>query len=132
VIDALCEITKQAWSSLRRSSPVSLGLGHHESAPPPNSTCGSDGEGQNVPAKLGGVGHFHDEPKSTGTELEITFDFFVFGRLVHTGVAYRGCGEVPRGEKILYSRTDPESHITEYTLVYGGANTDWLRHRAYG
>jgi len=27
-------------------------------------------------------------------------------------------GEVPRGEKMLYSGTDPESYITEYTLVY--------------
>jgi len=26
--------------------------------------------------------------------------------------------EVPRGEKMLYSGTDPESYITEYTLVY--------------
>ena len=25
--------------------------------------------------------------------------------------------EVPRGEKMLYSGTDPESYITEYTLV---------------
>jgi len=27
-------------------------------------------------------------------------------------------GEVPRGEKMLYSGTDPETYITEYTLVY--------------
>ena len=27
-------------------------------------------------------------------------------------------GEVSRGEKMLYSGTDPESYITEYTLVY--------------
>ena len=27
-------------------------------------------------------------------------------------------GEVPRGEKMLCSGTDPESYITEYTLVY--------------
>ena len=27
-------------------------------------------------------------------------------------------GEVPRGEKMLYSGTDPKSYITEYTLVY--------------
>ena len=27
-------------------------------------------------------------------------------------------GEVPRGEKMLYSGTDPESYITEYTQVY--------------
>ena len=26
--------------------------------------------------------------------------------------------EVSRGEKMLYSGTDPESYITEYTLVY--------------
>jgi len=27
-------------------------------------------------------------------------------------------GEVSRGEKMLYSGTDPESYITEYTLIY--------------
>ena len=27
-------------------------------------------------------------------------------------------GEVPRGEKMLSSGTDPESHITEYAVVY--------------
>jgi len=27
-------------------------------------------------------------------------------------------GEVSRGEKMLFSGTDPESYITEYTLVY--------------
>ena len=27
-------------------------------------------------------------------------------------------GEVSRGEKMLYSGTDPESYITEYTVVY--------------
>ena len=27
-------------------------------------------------------------------------------------------GEVSRGKKMLYSGTDPESYITEYTLVY--------------
>ena len=27
-------------------------------------------------------------------------------------------GEVSRGENMLYSGTDPESYITEYTLVY--------------
>ena len=27
-------------------------------------------------------------------------------------------GEVQHGEKMLYSGTDPESYITEYTLVY--------------
>jgi len=29
-----------------------------------------------------------------------------------------GSGEVPRGEKMLYSGTDLESYITEYTLLY--------------
>ena len=30
-----------------------------------------------------------------------------------------GCtSEVSRGEKMLYSGTDPESYITEYALVY--------------
>jgi len=27
-------------------------------------------------------------------------------------------GEVPRGEKMLYSGNDPESYITEFTFVY--------------
>ena len=27
-------------------------------------------------------------------------------------------GEIPRGEKMLYSGADPESYITEYTLAY--------------
>jgi len=27
-------------------------------------------------------------------------------------------GEVSRGEKILFSGTDPESYVTDYTLVY--------------
>jgi len=41
-------------------------------------------------------------------------------------------GEVPRGEKMLFSGTDPESYITEYTLVYeekmvGGEKSWWLR-----
>jgi hypothetical protein len=27
-------------------------------------------------------------------------------------------GDFPRGEKMLSSGTDPESYITEYTLVY--------------
>ena len=26
-------------------------------------------------------------------------------------------GEVPRGEKVLYSRTDPESYVTEWCRV---------------
>ena len=29
-----------------------------------------------------------------------------------------GSCEISQGEKMLYSGTDPESHITEYTLVY--------------
>ena len=35
-------------------------------------------------------------------------------RLIDSGLV----GEVPRGETILYSGTDPESYITEYTQVY--------------
>ena len=27
-------------------------------------------------------------------------------------------GEVPRGEKMLYSETEPESYITEYALLH--------------
>jgi len=29
-----------------------------------------------------------------------------------------GSREVSRGEKMLYAGTDPESYITEYTLLY--------------
>ena len=35
-------------------------------------------------------------------------------------------GEVSRGEKMLYSGTDPKSYITEYTLVY---EDNFLRER---
>ena len=35
-------------------------------------------------------------------------------RLIDSGLV----GEVSRGEKILYPGTDPESYITENTLVY--------------
>ena len=35
-----------------------------------------------------------------------------------------GSGEVPRGEKMLYSGTDPESYITEYSLVYEDYSLD--------
>ena len=34
----------------------------------------------------------------------------------HIRPVVSGAGEVPRGEKMLYSGTDPESYITEYTL----------------
>ena len=37
--------------------------------------------------------------------------------LIDSGLVGR-TGEVSRGEKMLYSGTDPESYITEYTLVY--------------
>ena len=32
--------------------------------------------------------------------------------------------KVSRGEKMLYSRTDPESYITEYTSVYEAKTFD--------
>ena len=34
------------------------------------------------------------------------------------GFDRRTVGEDTRGEKMLYSGTDPESHITEHTFVY--------------
>ena len=34
-------------------------------------------------------------------------------------------GEVPRGEKILYSGTDPKSYSTEHTLVYEDTGSSW-------
>jgi len=37
-----------------------------------------------------------------------------FDMMIDSGLV----GEVPRGEKMLYSGTDPESYITEYTSVY--------------
>jgi len=39
-------------------------------------------------------------------------------------------GEVSRGEKMLESGTDPESYITEYTLVYEDKVTDFRALRA--
>ena len=46
-------------------------------------------------------------------------------------------GEVPPGEKMLYSGTNPESHITEYTLVYEDYNmrrtvSAWLLEESKG
>jgi len=38
--------------------------------------------------------------------------------LIDSGLVGRKAGEVPRGKNMLYSGTDPESYITEYTLVY--------------
>jgi len=35
----------------------------------------------------------------------------------HIRPVVNGTGEVPRGEQMLYSGTDPESYITEYTVV---------------
>jgi len=35
-----------------------------------------------------------------------------------SGLGFQVTGEVSRGEKMLYSGTDPESYITKYTLVY--------------
>ena len=40
------------------------------------------------------------------------------------GLAVLGAGEVSRGEKMLYSGTDPESYITEYSLVYEDKQTE--------
>ena len=37
-------------------------------------------------------------------------------------------GEVPRGEMMLYAGTDPESSITEYTLVYEDQHTGLVVH----
>ena len=36
----------------------------------------------------------------------------------HQTIPRQSAGEVSRKEKMLYSETDPESFITEYTLVY--------------
>ena len=38
--------------------------------------------------------------------------------MLGSGCRFQGSGEVPRGEKIHSSGTDPESFITDYTLVY--------------
>ena len=40
-------------------------------------------------------------------------------------IYHMASGVVPRGEKMLYSGTDPESYITEYTLVYEEKFADW-------
>ena len=45
---------------------------------------------------------------------------FIFA-LIDSGLVGRKVffiGEVSRGEKIIYSGTDPESYSTEHTLVY--------------
>jgi len=39
------------------------------------------------------------------------------------GVIDSGLVEVSQGEQMLYSGTDPESYITEYTLVYEDEST---------
>ena len=39
-------------------------------------------------------------------------------RFIDSGLVGWPYGEVSQGEKMLYSGTDPESYITEYTLVY--------------
>ena len=39
------------------------------------------------------------------------------GTLIDSGLVGPKAGEVSRGERMLYSGTDPESYITEYTLV---------------
>jgi len=42
-----------------------------------------------------------------------------YASLGPTSVRYTiHCGEVSRGERMLYSGADPESYITKYTLVY--------------
>jgi len=41
-------------------------------------------------------------------------------------------GEVSRGEKMLESGTDPESYITEYTLVYEEKRVDLLFREHFG
>ena len=41
-------------------------------------------------------------------------------------------GEVSRGEKMLYSGTDPESYITEYTFVYEDAGFNSRRTGVFG
>ena len=41
---------------------------------------------------------------------------YIYVYMIYSGLVVSG--EVPRGEKILYSGTDPESYITEHTLVY--------------
>ena len=48
--------------------------------------------------------------------FKLTFDESVVAhRVVRVDKLRVGCGEVSRGEKMLYSGTDPESYITEYS-----------------
>ena len=44
----------------------------------------------------------------------------VYGRR-HNLNTFLASGEVSRGEKMLSSRTDPESYITEYAQIWGNA-----------
>jgi len=41
-----------------------------------------------------------------------------FSLFITSAQLVEASGEVPRGDNMLYSGTDPESYITEYTLVY--------------
>jgi len=45
-------------------------------------------------------------------------------------VSTTSAGEVSRGEKMLYSGTDPESYITEYTLVYEDYKRSFINKRS--
>jgi len=47
--------------------------------------------------------------------------------MIDSGIFVEASGEVPQGEKILYSGADPESYITEYTIIYKDKT---LLHRA--
>ena len=52
-------------------------------------------------------------------ENRVVMRVFLLRRIAapyNTLVKGRCAGEVSRGEKMLYSGTDPESYITEYTL----------------
>ena len=52
-------------------------------------------------------GHESESAGSTAPSVPALIDSGLVGRK----------GEVSRGEKMLYSGTDPESYITEYTLA---------------
>ena len=55
------------------------------------------------------VVHFSEKVRCSDISTENSFE---------TSLDRLRVGEVSRGEKMLYSGTDPESYITEYTLVY--------------
>ena len=63
-------------------------------------------------ARSGSTSGSHGQILTVSCFVAHLFDARGYSRVLH------GTGEVPRGEKMLYSRTDPASYIIKYTSVY--------------